>query len=647
LGKSVGKLLRRNEMKRIFFLTFLIFLFQNVQAEEQKLSEAYEQQLIERVRGVYSGGGTKEKLERPICATPIFLEVRANWDRLSAETRKILQSYTTRPTFSFPEYTYDTPQGHFKIHYTRQGDSAVFHPDEDKNPNNGQPDWVDACAEVLEHVWDTEINVLAYNHPPSDGWYPDTSDNGGDGKYDVYLVNFSGGEAGFLGKTEGEYFLSPSSVSATSYLVLDNDYTNYGIRHSQIEWLQVTAAHEFFHAIQMGYDATEYEQENEQVKPYWMEMSAVWMEDIVYDGVNDYVGYLPHFFNEPWLSLKTFESVYDQHAYGSCVWPIYLAERKYPSRPDGFDTSIIKNIWEECAKVDGDNVLDPKDESATDKALKARGTNFEDAFREFTMWNYFTADKARPQVFYSEGDTFPKVKVDNLQYHQVHLDPVDVTSPPHLPENLGSNYVVFVPDPELKEGGLKIDFDGHGEDYLYNVSVLGYNPSVLEPFEASFLFNPATQTGAAKVYNWNTYTEVIMIPTVIIRSPNYSWTYEYHAVYDSSLHGESPLPGEDRILQNFPNPFVIETESDRTYFPFVLSLPSRVRIDILTMSGERIRTIIPKYDPKLAIGEYLDKNLAMPWDGRNEEGEYVSSGIYLYRFRTDRASVIKKLAVIR
>jgi hypothetical protein len=378
-----------------------------------------------------------------------------------------------------------------------------------------------------------------------------------------------------------------------------------------------------------------------------MEMSAVWMEDMVYDNVNDYIGYLSHFFNEPWLSLKTFESLSDQHAYGSCVWPIYLSERKYPTRPDGFDTTIIKNIWEECAKVPGDNVLDPKDESATDKALNARGTNFEDTFREFTMWNYFTADRARPQVFYSEGDTFPKVKVDNLQYHQVHLDPIIVISPPHLPENLGSNYVVFVPDPELKEGGIKLDFDGHSEDYLYNVSALGYNPSVLEPYEASFLFNSATQTGTAKIYNWNTYTEAIMIPTVIKRSPNYSWTYEYHAVYDSTLHGESSLPGEDRILQNFPNPFVIETESDRTYFPFVLSLPSRVRIDILTMSGERIKTIIPKYDPKYAIGEYLEKNLAMPWDGRNEEGEYVSSGIYLYRFRTDRATVIKKLAVIR
>jgi hypothetical protein len=230
----------------------------------------------------------------------------------------------------------------------------------------------------------------------------------------------------------------------------------------------------------------------------------------------------------------------------------------------------------------------------------------------------------------------------------VHTEyPVNVTSIPHLPQNLGSNYVVFVPDPELKEGGMRIDFDGHWEDYVYNVSAVGYNPSLLEPFDTTFLLNLSTQTGTAKIYNWNTYAEVIMIPAVIKRNPNISLIYEYHASYDSTLQGESPLPQEDKILQNYPNPFVVETESDRTYFPFILSSPSRVRIDILTLSGERIKTIVAKHDPKWPIGEYLANNLAMPWDGKNEKGEYVASGIYLYRFKTDRTTAIKKMAVIR
>jgi hypothetical protein len=490
----------------------------------------------------------------------------------------------------------------------------------------------------LEHVWDTETGVLNYRIPPSDDWYPDTLDKGGDDRYDVYLLDLS---VQYLGYTQGEYFFPPQSLSATSYIVLDNDYLNYGSIHSQIEWLEVTFAHEFFHAIQMGYDASEYEYENNNAKPYWMEMSATWMEDMVYDDVNDYLGYLKSFFDHPEWSLKTFgynpQTDEARHPYGGCVWPIFLSER--------FDTLIIKDIWEKCAEKEGDNVLE-----ATDAVLRveARGSTFDDAFREFTVWNYFTADRARPDVFYSEGDQFYFGTPIMVRVDAIHTTyPVNVTSIPHHPENLGSNYVVFIPDPELKKGGIRIDFDGHSEDYVYNVSAVGYNPSVLEPFDTTFLLNPYTQTGAAKIYNWSTYTEVIMIPAVIKRNPNISWTYEYHAFYDSTLEGESPLPQEDKILQNYPNPFVIETESDRTYFPFTLSLPSRVRIDILTLSGERIKTIIPKHDPKLAIGEYLEKNLAMPWDGKTEKGEYVASGIYLYLFKSDRTAVVKKMAVIR
>jgi hypothetical protein len=608
-------------MKRIFFLTFFIFTFQNVQAENLGLSEAYENEIVEMVKGVFQAKKVEEKIERPICATPIFLEIRANWNKFSAKTKKILESYTGRPTL---EHTYDTP--HFKIHYDTQGDDAV--------PNE---DWVDTCAKVLEHVWDTETGVLGYREPPSDGWYPDS--NGGDGRYDVYLLDLTG----YVGYTQGEQFISPSSVSATSFIVLDNDYLDWG-GHSPVEWIEVTFAHEFFHAIQMGYDATEYESENERAKPYWMEMSAVWMEDMVYDDVNDYLGYLSSFFNEPWLSLKSFRSSTDVHPYGSCIWPIFLSERE---RPDRYDTVIIRDIWEKCAEVPGNNAIDyPLGESATDIALKARGSTFEDAFREFTVWNYFTADRALPYLFYSEGDLFyfhgtpAMVKVD-----AVHKEyPVDVDSIPHPPENLGSNYVVFEPDLDLK-GGIKIDFVGRSGEY--KVSAVGYNPGHLVPFDTTFLINPVTQTGIGKVCDWNTYTEVIMIPAVITRSPNQTFEYEYSAEYDSSCRGDGRLPQKDEVLQNFPNPFVIKQESDLTYFPFILSAPSRVRIDILALSGERIKTIVPKPDVKWGIGEYLEKNLAMPWDGKSEEGEYVASGIYLYRFRTDRSTVIKKMAVIR
>ncbi|KPL03800.1 MAG: hypothetical protein AMJ73_05215 [candidate division Zixibacteria bacterium SM1_73] len=620
-------------MKKIFILVFsvFIFVFQNAQAESVGLSEAYENEIVERVKSVFQTKEVKEIVERPICATPLFMEIRHSWDRFSAKTREVLKSYLERPTYEFEEHTYDTPQGHFKIHYVTEGENAV--------PNER---WVDTCGQVLEHVWDTEIGVLGYDEPPSDGWHPAIIDNGGDGKYDIYLLSL---DQGILGYTSWDSLISTDPTSWTTYIVLDNDYDNYPSFHTELEWLQVTSAHEFFHAIQVGYDPYEYDPE--RGFSYWMEMSAVWMEDMVYDDVNDYLGYLQYFFNEPWLSLKTFRDQFDYHPYASCVWPIFLSER--------FDTLIIKEIWENCAEVVGNNVIDPPSpgaKSATDKALGARGSNFEDAFREFTVWNYFTAHRAITNIpgrFYSEGDQFyyfgdPNrpimVKVDAV--HEEY--PVNVTSIPHPPENLGSNYVVFKPNPEL-EGGIKIDFAGISGQY--EVSAVGHSTALLEPFDTTFLINPVTQSGIGRVCDWNKYTEVIMIPAVVTRSPNDTFSYAHSAEYDSSCHGEGQLPEKDYVLQNFPNPFVIKNESNPTYFPFVLSSPSRVRIDILTLSGERIKTIVPEPDVKWGIGEYLTKSLAVPWDGKNENGEYVASGIYLYRFRTDKSTVIKKMAVIR
>jgi flagellar hook assembly protein FlgD len=46
-------------------------------------------------------------------------------------------------------------------------------------------------------------------------------------------------------------------------------------------------------------------------------------------------------------------------------------------------------------------------------------------------------------------------------------------------------------------------------------------------------------------------------------------------------------------------------------------------------------------------GEYVDKAKAIYWDGRNESGETVSSGIYFYSLQTGRTSQTRKLVIIR
>ena len=619
-------------MKRfIFVLLIILFVATSAYSSEQKLTSTYERELIQRVKGVFDSNNQKEQSKdqiRPICATPIFTELFANYDKLSYETKKILSPFISqRPDSAWVDpKTFDTPKGHFKIHYVISGDDAVFEPGNDTLPADGHPDYINRCAEIMDYVWEHEIDTLDYNPPPSDGGFPG---NGGDGKYDVYLVDM---ETGYLGFTMPEYY--SAYPKATSYIVLRSDYSIYTQipynYDNQYDVMRVTAAHEFFHSIQIGYDATEYGGPP-PAKPYWMEITAVWMEDIVYDDINDYLGYLYYFFRYPWLSLKTFSyNDLDKpkyfHAYASCVWAIYLSEK--------FGEDIIQDIWVKCGQVPGDNVL-----SATSQALVERGSSLDEAFQEFTIWNYFTNTRADTQTFYSEGHLFPnKVFIHDGQNHTNY--PVDVNSALDPPENLGSNYVAFR-IPYGATGGLNVDFYG---DSLasWEVSLIGYKSS--NPW-FSWIDLDTLQNGTKDIYDWNFYDKIIMITAVTDLFNDETFNYAYTAEIDSALDVEEenkknivPLL---KLLQNYPNPFNLTTT-----IPFAVygelkteNRPLPTTLKIYNVLGQEIKILMNE--------EKLPGTYEVSWDGKDNNGIEVASGIYFYKLQAGSHTEVKKMLLVK
>jgi hypothetical protein len=88
-------------MRRILFLFLGIFLVgQNAVGEEQKLSQAYENQLLERVKSVFSTEIPQKAIEHPICPTPIFVEINFNKPRFSPKMMAFLEPFISRPDFS-------------------------------------------------------------------------------------------------------------------------------------------------------------------------------------------------------------------------------------------------------------------------------------------------------------------------------------------------------------------------------------------------------------------------------------------------------------------------------------------------------------------------------------------------------------------
>ena len=98
-------------------------------------------------------------------------------------------------------------------------------------------------------------------------------------------------------------------------------------------------------------------------------------------------------------------------------------------------------------------------------------------------------------------------------------------------------------------------------------------------------------------------------------------------------------PTETILGQNFPNPF-----NPETWIPYQLSRDSNVTIQIYGASGSLVRTLDLGHK---AVGSYTTTSNAAYWDGKNNTGEPVASGIYFYSFQTENFSATRKMVILK
>jgi len=94
------------------------------------------------------------------------------------------------------------------------------------------------------------------------------------------------------------------------------------------------------------------------------------------------------------------------------------------------------------------------------------------------------------------------------------------------------------------------------------------------------------------------------------------------------------IPDGFLLGQNFPNPFNPETK-------IIYRIPEagKVTIKIFNILGQDVKTLVNK---ELEAGTY-----EVVWNGRNDAGMNVSSGIYFYRIKTKNFSATKKMMLVR
>ena len=97
------------------------------------------------------------------------------------------------------------------------------------------------------------------------------------------------------------------------------------------------------------------------------------------------------------------------------------------------------------------------------------------------------------------------------------------------------------------------------------------------------------------------------------------------------------IPAESALLQNYPNPF-----NPETWIPYHLKETSPVVVKIYGATGQLIRTLDLGYRD---AGIYASRSRSAYWDGKNESGEEVTSGMYFYGITAGDFSAIKKMVI--
>ena len=98
--------------------------------------------------------------------------------------------------------------------------------------------------------------------------------------------------------------------------------------------------------------------------------------------------------------------------------------------------------------------------------------------------------------------------------------------------------------------------------------------------------------------------------------------------------GGEALPTDFALAQNYPNPF-----NPSTAIAYQVGTAAHVELTIYNLAGQKIRTLV---DSRLDAARY-----AARWDGRDQAGANVASGVYLYRMRAGSFEEIRRLTLIR
>jgi len=589
----------RNHFLALVMTTFTAVVVQQSTGQTDVASRLLLQ--LERLRGKGIGVSTA-RLRNDIgtCGLRVRFEIERHWNEFTEGQRERIQEILDPSPMEVNRI-----MGHFKIFYDTSESSpnvpALIYIDANniaqRIPGTAEA-FVDSVGKYFNYVWSYEVDTLGYTQPPLDT----------DGYYHVYIIDLS--YSGIYGETfwDAPPINTGQPPRYRTYIMIDKDFSTVYPPTRGIPALKVTAAHELQHAIHIG----SYGVWTNDF--YYYELTATWMEQVVFHEVKDYIQYFYQYdpnsgeyvaggqFATPDVSFTAYSGLIE---FSRCIWGCYLQKR--------FSRDIIRRTWEYMRTIPS--------LSASDAALNEQGSSLRQAFLEWSLWNLNTGPNADTTAYYPDGRLYPAIEkrpdvsydrvprsfADTIQALSSAYHPICLLDSSHPTCNTSSKMVSIISNLNSNASG-----DGMGYGFRYDISPTGdqsYKPLGNGIFVRLTAPDPA---------NWSSQeieTDSGSLPTPII--PKYA---------DILVCPDPFYPSGNRALT-----FGIPADSTNQTSAFLSVFSSSM--------DEIISQKLPLQQTPCGNG--------IQWNGHSNRGDIIATGVYLYVITVNGNRYLGKFSVIR
>ena len=500
-------------MKTLYIFIFLLFGITNASKAE----------VLEEIKNYILARTTEGAVQTDnYCAFRHQLDLKLQLKNLPPELKKEAAILLARPA---RQASAISASGHFTLHYDTSGYHAV--PPEDI-AQNGIPDYIDSALVIFDHVWDVEINQLGFQPPPA-------SDGSAAENYHIYFTK----SYSYYGWTTPELQMSGPPVNTfTSFIEINANFYQTHFYTGGLNALRVTAAHEFNHAIQLGYNLRIDEYGN-YPDLFFLEMTSTWLEDYVYDEVNDYYQYLKNFI--PNIDKIKFNAAYSNYEYANSLYLHMLSEK--------YSAEIVSEIWRE--------IVDKEAIPALNCVLRTHGSSFANSQNGYACWLYFTGERSIAGRYFPEAARYPML--------------TPISSQEDIEKDLGSL--------QMRHGLVSV---ADSLVFMAKIKSQNHDGRLNHVNDKGVMHSAVRFGGAQSVYK----DPESGTPVAVLSNPTENVIE--NVVYELKLH--KPLAG--------PNPLRVKQSGESMIF---YNVPPRGKIYIYSLNGRHLTTISSRADRRAQV----------------------------------------------